>query len=353
MASGDAATAEYRDVRYEYSDTLAPLLTDLGLSVLISSYLTGNVIVVAADQGQLVLSFHSFERPMGLAARPGCLAVATRNQIWLLPEVAGMAHRIEPHGRYDTCYLVRCALHTGDIQVHELAWVGKELWAVNTLFSCLCTPHDVHNFVPRWRPPFISALRPEDRCHLNGLAVANGRPAYATLMAPTDAAQGWRPVKATDGCVMSVPQGDVFARGLCMPHSPRVAEGRVYLLNSGAGRLVTFDAADGKLETVAELPGYTRGLALHKELAFVALSRVRERSVMSGVPIADRLASLKCGIAVVSLATGRVVAQLHFLTGIDELFDVQLLPGVRRPYLSGPMAERDAGPPPWTIPRLQ
>lgn len=342
--------AAYRDVHYAFSENLAPLLTQLGVSLVVSSYQTGNVIVVAAREEQLHVSFHTFERPMGLAFRPGCLAVATRHQVWLLPEPSGVAPRIEPPGRYDACYMARCALLTGDIAVHEIAWVGRELWAVNTLFSCLCTPHDLHNFIPRWRPPFVSALLPEDRCHLNGLAVADGKPRCVTALAATDVAQGWRPVKATAGCLLRVPGGEVVGGGFCMPHSPRVHDGRVYLLHSGAGQLVMVDPADGKVEAVAEVPGYPRGLALHGPAAFIGHSRVREKSVTGGVPIAARAASLKCGLSVNDLATGRVLAHLEFLTGIDELFDVQVLPGVRFPYLAGPYAERDAGPPPWTVP---
>ena len=67
-----------------------------------------------------------------------------------------------------------------EIHGHEMAWAGEELWIVNTLFSCLCTLRPEYSFVPRWKPPFISALAAEDRCHLNGLAVADGRPRYVT-----------------------------------------------------------------------------------------------------------------------------------------------------------------------------
>ena len=45
---------------------------------------------------------------------------------------------------------------------------------MNTLFSCLAGLDSRYSFVPRWRPPFISALAAEDRCHLNGLAMVDG-----------------------------------------------------------------------------------------------------------------------------------------------------------------------------------
>jgi uncharacterized protein (TIGR03032 family) len=146
---------------------------------------------------------------------------------------------------------------------------------VNTRFSCLCTLHPDYSFVPRWRPPFITALAPEDRCHLNGLAVADGRPQYVTALAETDTAEGWRACKATGGCVIEVPGGRVVARGLSLPHSPRVDGGRVFFLHSGHGRLDVLDPATGQVNAVALLPGVARGLALHGGYAFVGLSKAR------------------------------------------------------------------------------
>src|SRR5262249_28694010 len=151
------------------------------------------------------------------------------------------------------------------------------------------------------RPPFVSALAPEDRCHLNGMAVADGTARYVTALAETDGPQGWRPVKAGGGCVIDVASGPTVRRGPILPHSPRVAGGRLLLLHSGVGQLVTLDPADGRLETVAELPGYTRGLAIHGDLAFVGLSKVRASSSLAGVPIAAQPERLRCGFAIVDL----------------------------------------------------
>src|SRR5262249_4860693 len=158
-------------------------------------------------------------------------------------------------------FLTRSSHVTGEIRVHEMAWVGGELWFVNTLFSCLCTLHPALSFVPRWKPPFISALTADDRCHLNGLAVADGAPRYVTALAETDASEGWRGYKIEGGCLIDVVRNETCARGFAMPHSPRVRQGRVWLLDSGRGRLVTVDPDTGRTETVADLPGYPRGLS--------------------------------------------------------------------------------------------
>ncbi len=348
MATTTGQNIEYRDIRCSHSDSLPDLLSRLHLSVLISTYQTGHLVVVAARRGRLMLAFHQFERAMGIAVKPGTLAVCTRKEVWFLRKAPDIATKLDPPGEYDACYLARTTHFTGDLQAHEAAWVEKEFWVVNTLFSCLAALHPTYSFAPRWRPPFISALTPEDRCHLNGLAVVDGQPRYATALAQTDTPEGWRAVKAAGGCLMEVPSGRIVACGLSLPHSPRVHDDRVFLLNSGQGRLDAVDPATGHITEQAHLPGIARGLALHGDFAFIGLSKPRPS--LEGVPIVADRDRLQCGLWVVNWRTGDVIAQLIFHGGVEELFDVQVLPGVAFPYLSGPWAERDRGQPLWTVP---
>jgi uncharacterized protein (TIGR03032 family) len=339
---------ESRDIHVSHSESLPDLLTRLRLSVLISTYQTGHLVIVAARAGRLVLTFHQFERAMGIAVKQGTIAVCTRKEVWFAREARDIAAKLQPPGLHDSCYLTRTSHFTGDIQTHEAAWVGKEFWVVNTLFSCLAALHPTYSFAPRWRPPFISASRPEDRCHLNGLALVDGQPRYVTALSETDAPAGWRAVKGTGGCLIEVPSGRLVVRGLALPHSPRVHDDRIYFLHSGQGRLEWADPATGKLTSVAELNGVARGLALHGGYAFVGLSK--PRPTLQGVPIMDRRNSLQCGLSIVDLRTGASAAHLTFDTGVEEVFDVQVLPGITCPYLSGPSAERDTGQPLWTVP---
>lgn len=347
---GSKSEIAQREIRYEHSLNFAPLLTHLGASVLVSTYQAGKLAAVGVRQGALSLSFYNFERAMGMAVQPGRIAVGADRQIWFLRSAPDLAPKIEPIGQHDACYLTRSSHFTGDIQAHDMVWIGDELWVVNTLFSCLCTLDEHNSFVPRWRPPFIKSLAAEDRCHLNGLAVVDGDPTYVTAMAESDTPQGWRPTKATSGCLIDVQSGGTIAGGFAMPHSPRVHQDQVWLLDSGKGRLVVVDRASGNVETVAELPGYTRGLAILGSYAFIGLSKIRETSTFGGVPIAEQRDKLKCGVAVVDLATGRNVAFLEFHSGVEEIFDVQVLPGSRFPVLSGPFPHLDDTQPIWTVP---
>jgi uncharacterized protein (TIGR03032 family) len=348
-----AESTSTREVRHEYTPSLPAFLERLGASLLVSTYQAGKVVAVGTAGGDLTLTYHNFERAMGLAVQPDRIAVGARAQVWFLHAAHDLAPRVEPAGRHDACFLTRTSHFTGEVQAHELAWAGPgdELWVVNTAFSCLCTLDGRHSFVPRWRPRFISGLAAEDRCHLNGMAVADGAPKYVTALGETDTAQGWRPNKVHGGCLIDVASGETVARGFAMPHSPRVHGGRVWLLHSGAGRLVLVDPMTGRAETVTELPGYTRGLALYDRFAFVGLSKIRESSTFGGMPIAARRPDLKCGVGVVDLTSGRLVAHLEFLSGVEEIFDVQVVPGARCPALSGPYAGLDGVPPIWTVPQ--
>jgi uncharacterized protein (TIGR03032 family) len=323
------------EFRYTQTDSFVELLHRLGASLLVSTYQANKLLAVRAGGEGLSTLVRTFDKPMGLAAAGGRLALGTRKEVWFLRNAPDLAPRVEPAGRHDACFVPRSAHVTGDIAVHELAWAGEELWLVNTRFSCLCTLHPDYSFVPRWRPPFVTAFTADDRCHLNGLAVVDGRPKYVTALGETDTANGWRADKPRGGCLTEVSSGEVISRGLSMPHSPRWHDGRLWLLESGTGQFVLVDPATGRRRRVAELPGFARGLALVGPYAFVGLSKIRKTSAMDGVPLAERREQLKCGVAVVDLRSGQVIALLEFQTAVEEIFDVQLLPGLRFPEVIG------------------
>jgi len=342
-----------RDIRCSHSENLVAILGQLHASLLISTYQTGHLVVASVQNGKVNLAFSQFERAMGIAHKPGTIAVCTRKEIWFLREAPDIAARLPGGTKYDACFLARTSHFTGDIQAHEAAWLNgpkgeSEFWIVNTLFSCLCALHPRYSFAPRWRPSFISALRPEDRCHLNGLAVADGQPRFVTALAETDDASGWRPVKNGGGCIIEVPSGRILARGLCLPHSPRIAGGRLFFLRSGEADLAVADLASGEVTSVVQVPGVARGLALHGGYAFVGTSKARP--TLEGVPIVTERDKLRCGVWIVSLQSGTIEGHLEFNTGVEEIFDVQVLPGAVAPYVSGPAAEKDAGEPLWTVP---
>ncbi len=324
------------EVGYHYSDGLPRVLEEAGCSLLVSTYQAGQLVAVGVADGRLSLSFRSLDRAMGIAVGADTLVVGGRDQVWSLRDHSEIAGAVAPEGRHDRCWLPRATTVTGPIQCHEVAWgTGEDgqpdLWVVNTLFSCLAGLDLRYSFLPRWRPPFVSALAAEDRCHLNGLAMRDGRPAYVTVMACSDEPRGWRRVRNDSGAVLEVPTGEVVTSGLAMPHSPRWHDGALYVLNSGLGVLERVDPTSGDRDMVAAVPGYARGLALHGGLAFVGLSKIRETAIFGGAPIAAYHDRLVCGVGVIELATGTTVATLQFDNAVEEIFDVQVVPGARCP----------------------
>jgi uncharacterized protein (TIGR03032 family) len=334
------------EVGFFYSDRFPSVLEEAGCSLLISTYQAGQLVAVGVADGELVFSFRGFDRAMGVAVGVDEVAVGGRGQIWSLRDHSELAAEIAPAGRFDRCWLPRSSIVTGAIECHEIAW-GKadggepELWIVNTLFCCLAGLDPRYSFVPRWRPPFISRLAAQDRCHLNGLAMRDGSPAFVTVLARTDEPGGWRKAGSDSGAVLEVPSGEAVTTGLAMPHSPRWHDGNLFVLNSGMGRLERVDVASGRREAVAALPGYTRGLAFHGGLAFVGLSRIRETATFGGTPIAAYHDQLKCGVGVIEVSTGNTIATLQFATGVEEIFDVQTVPGTRCPTFTGPPEDGD------------
>jgi uncharacterized protein (TIGR03032 family) len=321
-------------LRSVYTQNFPEFLNRLQSSLLVSTYQTGKLICARYDGGQLNTHFRDFSRPMGLAVAPGRIAIGTRAEVLDYRDFPAVAPKVEPQGKHDACFLPRNKHFTGDIRIHEIEFAQGELWLAATNFSCLATLDAQHSFVPRWKPPFISRLTAEDRCHLNGLCVIDDEPRYVTALGETDVAGGWRENKASGGVLIDIESGETILRGLSMPHSPRWYDGRMWVLESGKGTISVADLDSGTVETVAELPGFTRGLLFAGGLAFVGLSQVRETATFGGLPLMERLDERLCGVWAVNPESGQIVGFLRFEELVQEVFDVKLLTGVRFPEIA-------------------
>lgn len=324
------------DLRSVHTKSMPAICNQLGVSLLVTTYQAGKLIIARADGQVLNTHFRLFQKPMGMAATPSHLAIGTQNEIQILRNMPDVACKLEPKNKHDACYLFRNVHITGDIDIHEMSWGEEGLWFINTRFSCLCTLDLEHSFVPRWRPPFISALSPEDRCHLNGLCLENGKPKYVTALGQSDKPQGWREHKKDGGILMEVTTNRLICSGLSMPHSPRLHQGKLWVLESGKGGLCTVDIHTGQVTTIATLPGFTRGLSFAGDLAFIGLSQVRETAVFSGIPITQQKDERNCGVWVVNIHNGQIVGFLKFEGSVQEIFAVELLPGIRFPEVLEP-----------------
>lgn len=350
--AGSDSSAEKKAPAFKYihSANLPDLLEHLNITVMATTFQAGRVLSFSGNNGRCSLLLRAFNHPMGMAINRDRMALVCNNQVLHLVNQTDLIDQEGKRPEYDAFYVPRRMHVTGDIAGHEAAWgvnpdvddsdasgddLFRSLWVVNTRFSCLATLDQQFSFVPRWKPEFVTRLAPEDRCHLNGVAMVDGRPRYVTMLARSDTAQGWRDHKTDGGSILDVTSGEVIARDMAMPHSPRVYRDRIWVLESGRAELQYVDPETGRRQTVVQLPGYARGLAFHDRFAFVGLSKAREKRMFGGLPIEEHKTELQCGIQVVDLDAGKVVAFIQFEAGCEELFDVQILANSRRANIIG------------------
>lgn len=237
------------------------------------------------------------------------------------------------------------------INIHDIDWGNEGLWVVNSSFSCLCTIEPDYSFVPQWKPYFISELVPEDRCHLNGMTLKDGKPAYVTTFSKFDEAGMWRKNKQFDGTLMDVETNQILVDGLAMPHSPRWYQDHVYFCNSGHGLICTYHPETKETTTVAEVPGFTRGMDFYGPIMFVGLSKVREADVSKPAPLSNKYDETFSGIWLFNtkenvLSTDnktkyiKEVGNIKFTGNVDQIYDVAVIPNSSFPELIEPTHPR-------------
>lgn len=314
-------------------------LQSQNISISFTTYQGGKIFMLGKSSGQpLHVTERSFSRCMGLGfgSDVGTFWMSSEFQIWKFQDtLSGSAFK-----DYDRVYIPQVSYTTGDVDVHDII-INKENQPifVNTLFNCLATVSDSHSFKVVWKPPFITDLVAEDRCHLNGLAQVDGDPAYVTMVSESNAVDGWRDYRADGGIVMDIRTNEVVCRGLSMPHSPRWYKGQLYLLEAGSGYLGRVNFETNTFERLAFCPGFLRGLDFIGDQAIVGLSGVRENKTFDGLELDKNLeeakAKARCGLHVINLETNNSDHWVRTEGVVDELYDVKVLKGVKKPLIIG------------------
>ena len=322
--------------RIDFSRLFESWFSEHDCAIACTTYQAGKVFLFGkAEKGVSVVE-RTFARCMGLSARTDRFYLASQYQLWRFNNMLDEGGNYQG---YDKLFAPQLGWTTGDVDVHDIGIDAKgQPVFVNTLFSCLARPSEEASFEVVWKPPFISRLAPEDRCHLNGLAMYQGEPAWVSMISRSDVAEGWRDHRHDGGLVMDVRNNEVVCSDLSMPHSPRWWKGKLWLLNSGTGELGHVDLDSGRFVPACFLPGYARGLAFTGEYALVGLSTARNQS-FSGLKLDQTLnektAEARRGIAVVHLPSGEVRHHIRFSGVVEELYDVAVIPDAVRPMLLG------------------
>jgi len=344
-----------------YSDNLPRILKVLNISLAITSYQAGQLILIRSDGDCIFTGSKEFPRPMGVFADKHHLTLGTATQVidfrrsdGLLDQIRsgrldneqgitkkvlekdetaleeflrGRREAIKQVKRADALYLHRAAITTGMINIHDIAWGDEGLWVVNSTFSCLATLSPESSFVARWKPSFISGLVPEDRCHLNGMAMRDGRPRYVTTFNKENRRDSWaeeRPLD--DGTLIDIRTDEILVDGMIMPHSPRYHDGKIYVCESGHGVVWCVDPENGTRKQVVKLPGFLRGMTFLDDMMFVGLSRVRDSDSRNRMPLREEGIETVSGVWLINLNDNSVVAYIKFEDDVDQIYDVGIIP---------------------------
>ncbi len=319
----------------EYTPQFAELLHSLNISVALSTYQAGKVVMISAyDKDRLIQFPRTFENAMGMALQGDKLAISAKASVEVLKNAKGLAVNYpKKPNTYDAMFVPRTTYHTGYLALHDMAYLNNKLVAVNTLFSCLSYINEDENFTPFWQPPFIDDLKPEDRCHMNGMATENGEIKYLSALGSDNNKQSWRDNKMNGGILMEYPTGKILTKGLSMPHSPRIFNNKLYVLNSAQGELLEIDRKTGTKDVIVNLGGFARGMEMIGDYLFIGVSKLRHNSkAFSDLPIAK---TSFAGIIAVHLPYKTIVGQAKYKMSVDEIYDVKILKNIRRPNIIG------------------
>ena len=252
-------------------------LDQLGISLIVSTYQAGKAIVVRSDNGTLNTHFRTFAKPMGIVADTARLTIGGANTVWEYRNMPAVAQKLEPAGKHDACYLPRRIHVTGDIDIHELAWAGDgELWVVNTRFCCLCTLDDDR---------VLAALATAVRQRLGARrSLPPQRPSHGRRPPEVRHRVGrnrsrWRLARKQGQRRRAYRRGDERNPAARIVHAAlaALAPGKLWLLESGEGSLAQADLGPRTWRTVAQVPGFTRGIDLSARWLSSACRRYARR----------------------------------------------------------------------------
>jgi len=356
------------DFSSHYSDNLPHILSQLGVSLALTSYQSQRLILVRAKAGKLETKLKAFPRPMGLYADENRITIGTLNQVVdfqksdaalsdvvdgkldrfeELPTklqqdddfdddiVAERREQVQAIKAADALYVERTTLMTGMINIHDIAWGNDGLWVVNSIFSCLSKLSAQHSFIACWKPSFISELKPENRCHLNGMALLDGEPRYVTAFSQSDASESWRDREINEGVLIDIKNDRVIKDDIPLPHSPKCHQGKVYYCASGDGEIHVYDPQTDNVDVLCKLPGFTRGMVFIGDLMIVGTSKVREPQNESAEKRKIKLKEEEscCGIWLLNASNGEVITHLEFTGSVSQIYDIAVIPDACMPEI--------------------
>ncbi len=349
----DESDLEYKEAREDWEELAKPfdfssrftenvpgILKGLNISLAMTSYQSQAFFLVRSDGQTIDTNIKRFRRPMGLAVTRDQITLGTFSEILRFNRNDAVISDLEDKERIDACFVPSASHVTGMINIHDIAYGDEGLWVVNSAFSCLATIEPGYSFVPRWKPPFISDLKPEDRCHLNGMALQNGEPRYVTTFNQMDKKNAWKSDGKLKGTLIDVETDEILLDDLIMPHSPKVHQEQLYFCESGRGLVCRYDPIDKRKVNLAQLQGFTRGIDFWGPLMFVGTSQTRKSDTKNVAPVSLEFDETYCGIWIINLETNEIVGEVIFEGDVKQIYDLTIIPGMSYPELIEPFDTR-------------
>lgn len=317
----------------KHTKEVPTILKELGGSVAITTYQANRLIFLSSTDGKTISQTPKLmKRPMGLSFVDGIMAVATAESIEMFKQNDELAKNFPNNpGKYSTLISPRASFYTGKIDLHDVHIGTKGIYGVNTRFSTLCKFDYQNSFSPIWKPEFITKFLPDDRCHLNGLAMDNGKPKYISCLGDQDKPNGWRDTIENGGLIIDVETNKTLIDKLPMPHSPRIIGNNLYVLLSAIGGLLCVDLKTGDQKAFG-LGNFVRGLAHHGDYLIIGTSKIRESSkLFNKLPVKKE--QNEAGIIFFNIKTEKVEGKIIYEDTVDEIYDVAFLPGLNNLYM--------------------
>jgi uncharacterized protein (TIGR03032 family) len=313
------------------------ILAARGITVLVTREYEHLVLALHAGRRGPRVSYLPLPHPSGLVfdRKRGVVHVAsTRNPNQIVDLVPAAAQR-RAAGRGlrplpDRPLLpMRSRFLPGATYLHDLALIGGGLYGNAVGQNAVVRIGDRGGTERVWWPRAIetSAGPIFERNHLQLNSIAAGRTLRTSYFtASTDAVGALRPGHrrfAVDrrGVVFSGATREPVVRGLTRPHSARLRDGMLWVLNSGYGEVGVCDR--GRFEPIARPGGWTRGLAFVGSIAIVGTSRVLRRFAHYA-PGVDPARSV-CGVHLLEASSGRVLGSLLWPLG-NQVFGIEVVP---------------------------
>ena len=319
------------------SKFLVDLLKNLKCSIIFSTYEAGCVVIISAKGDKLIQLTRGLTKPMGIAVKDEKLIIASKYELTKFSNENELSRTYPPKAStYDSIYMPRATYYTGELDLHDIEFGDSDkIYAINTSFSCISLINSSYSFTPIWNPNFITELMPEDRCHLNGMAMLNNKPKYVTALSKTNTPGGWRENITSTGILIDVETDEIILENLSMPHSPRIINKKLYLLQSAKGEVIEVNTTKKSYKVVSKIPGILRGLAEYGDYIFVGVSKPRKNS-KTFQKLPGNIKEQSAGIVVLYKPTWAIVGEVKYSNTINEIYDVQILPNILRPNIINP-----------------